>query len=211
MLAITYDYVRICIIFSLLDNYLLLKLIIHRKQSAFEGLVVVKTIFKIKVYRVLFFRTKCKRPILSEILIFSNIPYFEHTCSIYALKSINCPCNFQHLVTGSLGYAERRNYHLNDKFRRAVPTFVIAGIAVISWHVDGSPTAVRALAPDMRTMPILPPTRVTTLRHGGLVRCQIQQRLLLVVTRKIILCPAPIGRTRWLSSQRGLQHTLLPF
>lgn len=55
VLAITYDYVRICIIFSSLDNYLLLKLIIHRKQSAFEGLVVVKVILYLKVYRVFFF------------------------------------------------------------------------------------------------------------------------------------------------------------
>lgn len=102
-----------------------------------------------------------------------------------------------------------RSYHLNDKFRRASPTFVIAGVAVVAWHVDGSPTAVRALAPDMRTMPVLPPPGVTTLRHGGLVRCQIQQRLLLVVTRKI--SPSSIGRAGWLSCQRRLQHTLLPF
>lgn len=103
-----------------------------------------------------------------------------------------------------------RSYHLNDKFRRAIPTFVIAGIAVVAWHVDDGPTAVRALAPDMRTMPVLPPPGVTTLRHGCLVRCQIQQRLLLVVTRKIILRPPPIGRAGWLSCQWRLQHTLLP-
>jgi len=101
--------------------------------------------------------------------------------------------------------------YLNDKFRRAVPTFVIAGIAVVALHVDGAPPAIRALAPDMRAMPVLSPSRVTTLRHGGLVRRQIQQRLLLVVTREIILCSAAIGRTGRLSRQRRLQHTLLPF
>lgn len=115
------------------------------------------------------------------------------------------------ILIGSLVTLGDRSYHLNDKFRRASPTFVIAGIAVVAWHVDGGPTAVRTLAPDMRTMPVLPSPGVTTLRHGGLVRCQIQQRLLLVVTRKIILRPAPIGRAGWLSCQRRLQHTLLPF
>lgn len=115
------------------------------------------------------------------------------------------------ISTGSLVTQGNRSYHLNDKFRRASPTFVIAGIAVVTWHVDGGPTTVRALAPDMRTMPVLPSPRVTTLRNGGLVRCQIQQCLLLVVTRKIILRPAPVGRAGWLSCQRRLQHTLLPF
>lgn len=139
-------------------------------------------------------------------------PEQECTCPTHASKKKrgNCSRGLQYFDRVPR-YAGRRSYHLNDKFRRASPTFVIAGIAVVAWHVDGGPTAVRALAPDMRTMPVLPPPGVTTLRHGGLVRCQIQQRLLLVVTRKIILHPAPIGRAGWLSRQRRLQHTLLPF
>lgn len=59
-------------------------------------------------------------------------------------------------------------------------------------------------------MPVLPPSRVTALRHGGLVRCQIQQRLLLVVTREIVLRPAAVGRAGRLPRQRRLQHALLP-
>lgn len=93
----------------------------------------------------------------------------------------------------------RRNHNLNDQFRWAVPTFVIAGITVVARHVGGGPATVRALAPDVRAMPILPSPRVTAFRHCGLVRCQIQQRLLLVVTREIILRPAPVGRAGRLS------------
>lgn len=136
----------------------------------------------------------------------------ECTCPTHVPKKRdNRPRASFNISTGSLVTQGDRSYHLNDKFRRASPTFVIAGIAVVTWHVDGGPTAVRALAPDMRTMPVLPPPGVTTLRYGGLVRCQIQQRLLLVVTRKIILRPSSIGRAGRLSRQGRLQHTLLPF
>lgn len=143
----------------------------------------------------------------------SNMLCFEHMLNVLKIRSpkeIIVRANFN-ILTRSLVTQGDRSYHLNDKFRRAIPTFVIAGIAVVAWHVDGGPTTVRALTPDMRTMPVLSPSGVTILRYGGLVRCQIQQRLLLVVTRKIILHPAPIGRTGWLSCQRRLQHTLLPF
>lgn len=44
----------------------------------------------------------------------------------------------------------RETTNSNDQFRRgAVPTFVIAGVAVVAGHVGGGAPAVRALAPDV--------------------------------------------------------------
>lgn len=77
----------------------------------------------------------------------------------------------------------RRSHNSDNKFRRGVPTFVVAGVAVVPRNVRTGPAAVGALAADVWPMAILSSPRVTTLCDGGLVGSELEQRLLLVIAR----------------------------
>lgn len=100
----------------------------------------------------------------------------------------------------------------DNKFRRGVPTFVVAGVAVVPRNVGDSPPPVRALTARVRPMAtLLPSPRVAALGDRRLMGSEIEQRLLLVIGGQLVLCAASVCRGRWLPGKRRLQHPLLPF